>query len=129
MDLHLSRSPLLFIMLFIFQIYSISKGGLDVLTKYMAVELGKLSEGKIRVNSINPAGVMNTDMMKNSIKEFADKGFPPINLDTLLQRIPLGNVLIDFEQVVSAALFLLSNSQAGSITGQSLFIDSGYSVT
>lgn len=62
-------------------IYSISKAGMDAMTKSLAKELGP---SNIRVNSIAP-GLMNTEMNKNITKE----DLQYIIEDTPLQRMGL----------------------------------------
>ena len=60
-------------------IYSISKAGIDALTKSLAKELGPCN---IRVNSIAP-GIINTDMNNNLTKE---------DIEELKEEIPLGKI-------------------------------------
>ena len=60
-------------------IYSISKAGLDGLTKALAKELGP---SNIRVNSIAP-GLINTDMNKNLTEN---------DIEQLKDEIPLGKI-------------------------------------
>jgi len=60
-------------------VYSISKAGIDAMTKSLAKELGP---SNIRVNSIAP-GIIDTDMNKNL--NFED-------IENLKQEIPLGKI-------------------------------------
>jgi len=60
-------------------IYSISKAGIDAMTKSLAKELGP---SNIRVNSIAP-GIIDTDMNKNLTLE---------DINNLKEEIPLGKI-------------------------------------
>ncbi len=93
--------------------YAASKGGLEAMTKALAIEL---AGRQIRVNCVAP-GVIETDMSRE-IRELAG--------DRVLARIPLkryGNV----QEVANAALFLASDL-ATYITGTVLHVDGGMSV-
>ena len=92
-------------------IYSVSKAGMDGLTKALAKELGP---SNIRVNSIAP-GIINTDMNKflneNEKKEIID--------EIPLQRI--GKV----EDVAQCTKWLIEEKY---ITGQVIQIDGGWEI-
>ena len=60
-------------------IYSVSKAGIDAMTKSLAKELGPCN---IRVNSIAP-GIINTDMISNFSKE---------EINDIIQQIPLERI-------------------------------------
>ena len=92
--------------------YSASKGGMDAMTRVMAMELGP---HKIRANSINPTTVW-TDIAKRNFKGVS-------KLEKLLSMTPMGR-LAEVEDVVNATLFLLSD-KAAMITGVSLPVDGG----
>jgi L-xylulose reductase len=96
--------------------YCASKGALDALTRVMATELGRHG---IRANCINP-GVTLTDM---GLKTWTD----PVRAAPRLARLPLGRFL-EPDEVARAILFMLS-SDSRMITGVSLLVDSGFSVT
>lgn len=91
--------------------YSISKAGLDALTKSLAKELGP---SNIRVNSIAP-GIIDTSM--NSFLSEEDKN--EIISDIPLMRI--GNV----DDVSDCVLFLANSSY---ISGQVLKVDGGWNI-
>ena len=91
--------------------YAASKGGLDAMTRVMAMELGPHN---IRVNSINPTGVWT-----DKIKEIKESDF----VAKLMSLIPMAN-FAEVEDVVHATLFLLS-SKADMITGVTFPVDGG----
>ena len=93
-------------------IYSISKGGMRMLTKSLALEL---AEYNIRVNAISPGAIL-TDMNRKHLAE-------PDRLARLLERIPLKRIG-DPEDIVGAAVFLAS-SESDYITGTTIYVDGG----
>ena len=93
--------------------YSASKGGIDAMTRVMAMELGP---HKIRVNSINPTTVW-TEGAKQAHKEDLS------TVEKSISMTPLGKVA-KVEDVVNATLFLLSD-KAAMITGVTLPVDGG----
>lgn len=92
--------------------YCVSKAGIAMLTKCMALELA--SHG-IRVNALAP-GLTRTDL--NS-KDLDDPEFYKLRV----ARIPLGRVMSP-EDLVGAAVFLAS-PDSDSMTGQTLQVDGG----
>ncbi|XP_049795327.1 D-erythrulose reductase-like [Schistocerca nitens] len=97
-------------------VYSATKGGLDQLSRAMALELGPHN---IRTNCVNPT-VVWTEMTK--------KGWPdPDKLAAMISKIPLGK-LAETTDVANAVLFLLSD-KAAMINGVSLPVDGGFTAT
>ena len=94
-------------------VYCASKGGLDQLSRVMALELGPHN---IRVNCVNPTVVM-TDMGRLGWSD-------PKKAATMLSKIPLGK-FAQVEDVVHAVLFLLSD-KAAMINGVMLPVDGGF---
>ena len=89
--------------------YSVSKAGIDAMTKSLAKELGP---SNIRVNSIAP-GIIDTDMNKNLTKE---------DLENLKYEIPLGKIgkPTDISRCVK---WLIEDEYT---TGQIISIDGGW---
>ena len=94
-------------------VYSMTKFGLEGLTKGMALDLAKYN---IRVNTVCPTFVV-TPMTKNFLK---DKKFKR----DMLGSIPLGR-FAEMSEISSAAVFLASDA-ASMITGTSLLVDGGW---
>ncbi len=92
--------------------YSISKGGLNQLTKVMAISLAPY---KIRTNAIGP-GSINTEM-------FADLVSDPKSRERVLSRTPLQR-FGEPDEIASIALFLASD-ESSYITGQTIYADGG----
>jgi L-xylulose reductase len=96
--------------------YCASKAALDAITRVMALELGPFG---IRVNSVNPTVTM-TPM---GVLAWSD----PAKADPVKARIPLGR-FIDPDEIAETILFLLSDA-ASMISGVSLAVDGGLSIT
>ena len=94
-------------------VYSMTKFGLEGLTKGMALDLAKYN---IRVNTVCPTFVV-TPMTKKFLK---DKKFRKDMLDS----IPLGR-FAELPEISSAVVFLASDA-ASMITGTSLLVDGGW---
>ncbi len=95
-----------------FSTYCASKGGMRMLMRDLAVELGSLG---ITVNNIAPGAIntpINTALLANKPK-----------LNALLANIPLGRLGTP-EEVASLAAFL-SSDEAAYITGSTYAIDGG----
>ena len=72
----------------------------------------------IRINAVAPGYVL-TDMVKKGIEE------GNINAENIMQVIPMKRFL-DVDEIGNAVVFLAS-SEASGITGQTLFVDAGWS--
>ena len=93
-------------------IYSISKAGLDGLTKALAKELGP---SNIRVNSIAP-GIIDTDMNKNLKEEDKNK---------IIEEIPLEKIGKPSD-VAKCIEWLIEDEYT---TGQIISINGGWVIT
>ena len=92
--------------------YSASKGGVNQLTKVMALALAPYG---IRVNAIGPGSIM-TDML-------ASVNDNPEAKRRLLSRTPLGRIG-DPAEIAAVAAFLASD-EASYLTGQTIYADGG----
>jgi glucose 1-dehydrogenase len=98
-----------------FAAYCASKGGVRMLTRTLAVELGPLG---ITINSIAPGAIetpINTKLLND-----------PVKLQSLVRQIPLGR-LGKPADVAGLAVFLASN-ESDYITGTTYLIDGGLTV-
>lgn len=92
--------------------YVVSKGGLNQLTKVMALAL---AEHKIRVNGVGPGSIM-TDILATVMEDDAARR-------RILARTPLGRTG-DPAEIARLVLFLASDD-ASYVTGQTVYADGG----
>lgn len=92
--------------------YTVSKGGINQLTKVMALALAPHG---IRVNAVGP-GSINTEML-------GSVGGDQAAMERILSRTPLGRVG-EPEEIAATASFLASGD-ASYITGQTIYADGG----
>jgi len=88
--------------------YSVSKAGLESLTKLLARALAP----NIRVNAIAPGLVLRSDVVTQE------------QWDKLVQKLPLKRAAT-LDEITSALEFLIKNEY---ITGQTIVVDGGYSL-
>ena len=93
-------------------LYSVSKAGIDGLTKALAQELGP---SNIRVNAIAP-GIVDTDMCKNFTKE---------ELEDIKEEIPLERIG-KVEDISKCINWLIDDNYT---TGQIISINGGWIIT
>jgi glucose 1-dehydrogenase len=92
--------------------YSASKGGLEMMTKTMALELAK---DNIRANLVAPGAIqthMNRELEENAQER-----------EKVLKQIPMGRIGSP-EEVANVVEFLASN-KASYVTGATYFVDGG----
>jgi len=99
-------------------VYNATKGGIDVLTKCMALDFARHN---IRVNNVNPAWV-KTEMNAAELAEMKARGGP--EWEEVMRLHPLGR-LGEPEDVAWAVVYLASD-EASWVTGSSLLVDGGY---
>jgi glucose 1-dehydrogenase len=92
--------------------YCVSKGGIDQLTKVMALSLAPHG---IRVNAIGPGSIM-TDILKSIATDKEAKR-------RLLSRTPLGRIG-EPDEVAAIAAFLACDDSSY-VTGETIYVDGG----
>ncbi|USG62402.1 SDR family oxidoreductase [Sneathiella marina] len=92
--------------------YNVSKGGLNQLTRVMAVSLAQRG---VRVNAIGP-GSIATDMLNQVMEDEAAR-------HAILSRTPMGRTGKP-EEIADVALFLATD-ESSYITGQVIYADGG----
>ncbi|MGI9483647.1 MAG: SDR family NAD(P)-dependent oxidoreductase [Hyphomicrobiales bacterium] len=92
--------------------YTVSKGGVNQITKVMALSL---ADKGIRVNAIGPGSIM-TEIFKAVATDEAAR-------HKILSRTPMGRIG-EPEEIASVAAFLASDD-ASYITGQTIYADGG----
>ncbi|MDC4232474.1 glucose 1-dehydrogenase [Actinomyces sp. B33] len=94
--------------------YAISKAGVNALVAALGNEMGRFG---IRVNAVAPGYVM-TDMVKKGIEEGI------IDVDAIMSILP-NKRFLEASEIAAGVAFLASDDASG-ITGQTLFIDGGW---
>lgn len=92
--------------------YTVSKGGMNQLTKVMALSLAPHG---IRVNAIGPGSIM-TDILRSVANDQAAR-------QRIMSRTPLGRIG-EPSEIAAIAAFLASDD-ASYITGQTIYADGG----
>ncbi|NHC36010.1 glucose 1-dehydrogenase [Scytonema millei] len=92
--------------------YCASKGGLKMIARNLAVELGSLG---ITINNVAP-GAIETPINTNLLND-------PQKLGALLQNIPLGR--LGKPEDIAPMVAFLASSDADYITGSTFFVDGG----
>ncbi|KAA0228114.1 enoyl-ACP reductase [Fimbriimonadia bacterium ATM] len=98
-----------------YNVMGVAKAALEAATRYLAHDLG---DRGIRVNAVSPGPI-------NTVAARGIRGFTQI-LDVVSQRTPLKRPAEQAE-VANTSLYLLSDLSRG-VTGQTIYVDSGYSV-
>jgi NAD(P)-dependent dehydrogenase (short-subunit alcohol dehydrogenase family) len=99
-------------------VYNVTKGGIDILTKCMALDFAR---NNIRVNNVNP-GWVKTEMNEEELARWKAEGSK--ELEEVLRLHPLGR-LGEPEDVAWAVVYLASDESSW-VTGASFLIDGGY---
>lgn len=102
--------------------YSMSKAAVNQLTRCAAAELG--AKG-IRVNAVCPGVILPTKLISNAGLETQLMG---VTMDRVKSMYPLGRAGTP-EEVAQSIVFLASDQSAAYLTGVTLPIDGGRSVS
>ncbi len=98
-----------------YNVMGVAKAALEAAARYLAYDLGTRG---IRVNAVSPGPI-------NTVAARGIKGFSSI-LDTIAERAPLKRPA-EQKEVAAASVWLLSDMSRG-VTGQTIYVDSGYSI-
>ena len=98
-----------------YNVMGVAKAALEACTRYLAYDLGGRG---IRVNAVSPGPIM-------TVSARGIKGFSGI-LDVIGERAPLKRPA-EQSEVAQTSMYLLSDLSKG-VTGQVVYVDSGYSV-
>ncbi len=96
--------------------YSVSKAGINILTRYLAREL---APHHIRVNALMP-GFFPAEQNRKLLDE--------TRMENILRRTPFGR-LGEPEELVGTAIWLASDKAAGFVTGALVPVDGGFLAT
>ena len=101
--------------------YSAAKAGVENFTRWLAVDLGRRTEGKIRVNAVLPGfflGEQNRRLLTNEDGSLTDRGH------TIVRNTPFGR----FGQAAElhGAIHYLLADASSFVTGSILSIDGGF---
>ena len=105
--------------------YTASKHGLIGLAKHITVDYG--SKG-IRVNSIQPSGVDETNLVKHVAEDRRDAETPVARLPRPKPWLPIRRAGKIKDEYGATIAFLLSDD-SGFITGSAIPVDGGYLAT
>jgi NAD(P)-dependent dehydrogenase (short-subunit alcohol dehydrogenase family) len=97
--------------------YCASKGGLEILTKALAAELGKQN---INVNSLAPGNVAT--QLNAHLRQPGNEAY----VDLMRTMTPTGRDFLSVEEMTGTAVFLASDD-ASAIHGATLMVDAGWS--
>jgi enoyl-[acyl-carrier protein] reductase I len=98
-----------------YNVMGVAKAALEASTRYLASDLGPRG---VRVNAISAGPIKTVSAM--GVADFGSL------LESMAQKAPLRRN-VDQADVGNAALFLLSHLSRG-VTGQTLYVDAGYSI-
>ena len=102
-------------------IYDMSKAGVLALTRSLATEFGNRG---IRVNAVCPGNTLT----EFHIDKMAQKGISADQIRAMTQGYGLLGRIAEPEEIANAVYFLASE-QASFVTGQTLVVDGGFSIT
>lgn len=102
--------------------YSAAKAGVDNFTKWLAVEMARKYEGKVRVNAIAPGffiGEQNRRLLLNEDDSLTERG------KTIIRNTPM-NRFGEAEELISTLVYLCADASSF-VTGIVVPVDGGFS--
>jgi 3alpha(or 20beta)-hydroxysteroid dehydrogenase len=107
--------------------YCASKGAVRMLSKALAVELGRAGL-RIRVNTVHPGGV-DTDLGRGGLQAFIEHGALP-DIESAAAMLQMATPLGRIAQVedVSGVVAFLASDAARFMTGSEVTVDGGFSI-
>lgn len=102
--------------------YSMAKSGIEIFTKWMAMEMAMKFSDKIRVNALAPGffiGNQNRKLLTNEDGSFTERG------DIVIRKTPMGR-FGDASELNGTVHYLLSDA-ASFVTGSIIPVDGGFS--
>ncbi|MTB50416.1 SDR family oxidoreductase [Lewinella sp. W8] len=102
--------------------YSTAKAGIDIFTKWLAVEFAKKFGGKVRVNAIAPGffiGEQNRTLLLKEDGSLTDRG------DTIIANTPMGR-FGEAHELITTLVFLCADASSF-VTGVVVPVDGGFS--
>jgi NAD(P)-dependent dehydrogenase (short-subunit alcohol dehydrogenase family) len=102
--------------------YSVAKAGIDNFTRWMAVEMARKHDPRIRVNAIAPGFFLTTQ--NRAVLVDAD-GRPTPRAETIIKRTPMGR-FGSSDELMGAVQWLCSDA-ASFVTGVVIPVDGGFS--
>ncbi len=94
--------------------YTVSKVGIDAMTRILAKEEG---DNGIRVNAVAP-GPINTDMLQESLRAMGQA-----RAEAFIRSVPLGRMGEPSE--IAAVVKFLVSAEASYLTGQTIYVNGG----
>ncbi len=101
--------------------YSAAKAAVENFTRWLAVDLGRRTEGKVRVNAVLPGfflGEQNRRLLTNEDGSLTDRG------QTIVRKTPSGR-FGQAEELHGAIHYLLADA-SNFVTGTILAVDGGF---
>jgi NAD(P)-dependent dehydrogenase (short-subunit alcohol dehydrogenase family) len=101
--------------------YGVAKAAVDNLTRWLAVELGRASGGRLRVNAVAPGFFVGE---QNRALLFRPDGTPTPRGERVLAQTPAGRFGEPTE--VSGVVLWLASAAASFVTGVVVPVDGGF---
>jgi NAD(P)-dependent dehydrogenase (short-subunit alcohol dehydrogenase family) len=101
--------------------YSAAKAGVEQMTRWLAVEMGRRYEGRVRVNAISPGFTIGG---KNKVRFYNEDGTPNERTLAIMKRIPLGRM--GHPKDLVGLLIWLCSPSSEYVTGEVIAANGGH---